>query len=90
MFIDCIPDVERLTPTAIRSSKIYRDPLHFGAGNRRRRDSPRDDGLIRAIDGPDNSLLVPAGTSFSAAIVSVAALVRAKFLELSAFKSSIG
>ncbi len=49
--------------------------------------SPRDDGLINAIDGPDNSLLVPAGTSFSAAIVSgVAALVRAKFPELSAYQ----
>jgi membrane-anchored mycosin MYCP len=47
--------------------------------------SPRDDGLINAIDGPDNSLLVPTGTSFSAAIVSgVAALVRAKFPQLSA------
>jgi membrane-anchored mycosin MYCP len=47
--------------------------------------SPRDDGLINAIDGPDNTLLVPAGTSFSAAIVSgVAALVRAKFPQLSA------
>lgn len=49
--------------------------------------SPRDDGLINAIDGPDNTLLVPAGTSFSAAIVSgVAALVRAKFPELSAYQ----
>ncbi len=49
--------------------------------------SPRDDGLINAIDGPDNSLLVPAGTSFSAAIVSgVAALVRAKYPELSAYQ----
>ncbi|GFG65040.1 type VII secretion-associated serine protease [Mycobacterium kubicae] len=49
--------------------------------------SPRDDGLINAIDGPDNSLLVPSGTSFSAAIVSgVAALVRAKFPELSAYQ----
>lgn len=49
--------------------------------------SPRDDGLINAIDGPDNSLLVPAGTSFSAAIVSgVAALVRAKFPELSSYQ----
>jgi membrane-anchored mycosin MYCP len=47
--------------------------------------SPRDDGLINAIDGPDNTLLVPAGTNFSAAIVSgVAALVRAKFPQLSA------
>lgn len=46
--------------------------------------SPRDDSLINAIDGPDNSLLVPAGTSFSAAIVSgVAALVRAKYPQLS-------
>ncbi len=42
--------------------------------------SPRDDSLINAIDGPDNSLLVPSGTSFSTAIVSgVAALVRAKY-----------
>lgn len=49
--------------------------------------SPRDDGLINAIDGPDNSLLVPSGTSFSAAVVSgVAALVRAKFPELSAYQ----
>jgi membrane-anchored mycosin MYCP len=47
--------------------------------------SPRDDSLINAIDGPDNSLLVPAGTSFSTAIVSgVAALVRAKFPQLNA------
>ncbi|TVS88935.1 type VII secretion-associated serine protease mycosin [Mycobacterium helveticum] len=46
--------------------------------------SPRDDGLINAIDGPDNTLLVPSGTSFSTAIVSgVAALVRAKYPELS-------
>ena len=45
--------------------------------------SPRDDGLINAIDGPDNTLLVPAGTSFSTAIVSgVAALVRAKYPQL--------
>lgn len=51
----------------------------------------RDDGLINAIDGPDNSLLVPAGTSFSAAIVSgVAALVRAKFPNCRRTKSSIG
>ena len=49
--------------------------------------SPRDDGLINAIDGPDNSLLVPSGTSFSTAIVSgVAALVRAKYPELSAYQ----
>jgi membrane-anchored mycosin MYCP len=49
--------------------------------------SPRDDGLINAIDGPDNTMLVPAGTSFSAAIVSgVAALVRAKYPQLSAYQ----
>ncbi len=49
--------------------------------------SPRDDGLVNAIDGPDNTLLVPAGTSFSAAIVSgVAALVRAKYPQLSAYQ----
>ena len=49
--------------------------------------SPRDDGVINAIDGPDNTLLVPSGTSFSAAIVSgVAALVRAKFPQLSAYQ----
>ncbi|OIN79186.1 S8 family serine peptidase, partial [Mycobacterium malmoense] len=49
--------------------------------------SPRDDGLINAIDGPDNTLLVPTGTSFSAAIVSgVAALVRAKYPQLSAYQ----
>src|SRR5271166_5640229 len=47
--------------------------------------SPRDDSFINAIDGPDNSLLVAAGTSFSTAIVSgVAALVRAKYPQLSA------
>jgi membrane-anchored mycosin MYCP len=47
--------------------------------------SPRDDNLINAIDGPDNTLLVPSGTSFSTAIVSgVAALVRAKYPNLSA------
>lgn len=49
--------------------------------------SPRDDGVINAIDGPDNTLLVPSGTSFSAAIVSgVAALVRARFPQLSAYQ----
>jgi membrane-anchored mycosin MYCP len=49
--------------------------------------SPRDDGLINAIDGPDNTLLIPVGTSFSAAIVSgVAALVRAKYPHLSAYQ----
>ncbi|HET9876399.1 MAG TPA: type VII secretion-associated serine protease mycosin [Mycobacterium sp.] len=47
--------------------------------------SPREDSLMYAVDGPDNSLLVPSGTGFSAAIVSgVAALVRAKYPELSA------
>jgi len=46
--------------------------------------SPRDDSLINAIDGPDNTLLVPSGTSFATAIVSgVAALVRAKYPQLS-------
>ncbi|HEY6856696.1 MAG TPA: type VII secretion-associated serine protease mycosin [Mycobacterium sp.] len=45
--------------------------------------SPRDDSLVNAIDGPDNTLLVPSGTSFSTAIVSgVAALVRAKYPQL--------
>ena len=49
--------------------------------------SPRDDSLINAIDGPDNTLLVPSGTSFSTAIVSgVAALVRAKYPPLSAYQ----
>jgi membrane-anchored mycosin MYCP len=49
--------------------------------------SPRDDGLINAIDGPDNSLLPMSGTTFSAAIVSgVAALVRAKFPQLTAYQ----
>jgi membrane-anchored mycosin MYCP len=47
--------------------------------------SPFDDGLMNAVDGPENSLLVPSGTGFSAAIVSgVAALVRAKYPQLSA------
>ncbi|MBV9350797.1 MAG: type VII secretion-associated serine protease mycosin [Mycobacterium sp.] len=47
--------------------------------------SPRDNGLINAVDGPDNTLLVPSGTSFASAIVSgVAALVRAKYPQLSA------
>jgi membrane-anchored mycosin MYCP len=46
--------------------------------------SPRDDSLINAIDGPDNTLLVPAGTSFATGVVSgVAALVRAKYPQLS-------
>ncbi len=47
--------------------------------------SPRDDGLINASEGHDNQMVAPAGTSFSAAIVSgVAALVRAKYPQLSA------
>lgn len=47
--------------------------------------SPRDDSLMNAVDGPDNTLLVPSGTGFSAAIVTgVAALVRAKYPQLSA------
>jgi type VII secretion-associated serine protease mycosin len=45
--------------------------------------SPRDDRLTNAVVGPGNTLLVPAGTSFSAPLVSgVAALVRAKFPQL--------
>jgi membrane-anchored mycosin MYCP len=47
--------------------------------------SPRDDGLINASEGPDNTMIAPAGTSFSAAIVSgVTALVRAHFPDLTA------
>ncbi|MBN3459466.1 type VII secretion-associated serine protease mycosin [Mycobacterium sp. DSM 3803] len=47
--------------------------------------SPRDDGLINASEGRDNKMVAPAGTSFSAAIVSgVAALVRAKYPHLTA------
>jgi membrane-anchored mycosin MYCP len=45
--------------------------------------SPRDDGLINAVEGKDNRMGGLGGTSFSAAIVSgVAALVRAKYPEL--------
>lgn len=45
--------------------------------------SPRDDGLINATEGNDETLVRPEGTSFSAAIVSgVAALVRAKYPDL--------
>ena len=45
--------------------------------------STRDDSLVNAVDGPDNTLLTPTGTSFATAIVSgVAALVRAKYPEL--------
>ncbi|MEX3655103.1 type VII secretion-associated serine protease mycosin, partial [Mycolicibacterium fortuitum] len=47
--------------------------------------SPRDDGLINATEGRDNKMVAPAGTSFSAAIVTgVAALVRAKYPQLTA------
>ena len=47
--------------------------------------SPRDDGLINAVEGRDNQMIAPAGTSFSAAVVSgVAALVRAKYPTLTA------
>ncbi len=46
--------------------------------------STKDDGLVNAVDGPDNTLVPPLGTSFATAIVSgVAALVRAKYPELS-------
>ncbi len=45
--------------------------------------SPRDDNLVNAIDGRDNTLLTPSGTGFATAIVSgVAALVRAKYPQL--------
>lgn len=45
--------------------------------------STYDDGLINAVDGPDNTLVPPLGTSFATAIVSgVAALVRAKYPDL--------
>lgn len=47
--------------------------------------SNRDDGLINAYEGQDNTQVVPAGSAYSTAIVSgVAALVRAKFPQLSA------
>ena len=47
--------------------------------------SPRDAGLINAEEGRDEQLVAPAGTSFSAAIVSgTAALVRAKYPNLTA------
>lgn len=47
--------------------------------------SARDDGLMNALEGRNNSLVPQAGTSFSAAIVSgVAALVRAKYPQLTA------
>lgn len=47
--------------------------------------SPRGGGLINATEGREQQLQAPAGTSFSAAIVSgVAALVRAKFPDLTA------
>ena len=42
--------------------------------------SARDDGLMNAVEGQDKQLVSPAGTSFSAAIVSgVTALVREKY-----------
>jgi len=45
--------------------------------------SPRDDGLINAVEDNQKGLSAMAGTSFSAAIVSgVAALVRAKYPDL--------
>ncbi|WP_057003226.1 type VII secretion-associated serine protease mycosin [Mycobacterium kyorinense] len=47
--------------------------------------SPRDDGLINAVEGPQNSMIGQEGTSFSSAIVAgVAALVRAKYPQLTA------
>lgn len=47
--------------------------------------SPRDDGLMNAVEGQKNALLPQVGTSFSAALVSgVAALVRAKYPQLTA------
>jgi membrane-anchored mycosin MYCP len=47
--------------------------------------SPRDDGLMNAVEGRQNTLNRVAGSSFSAAIVSgVAALVRAKYPTLTA------
>ena len=47
--------------------------------------SPRDDGLINATEGNENTMVAPQGTSFSTAIVSgVAALVRAKYPDLTA------
>ncbi|WP_264892591.1 type VII secretion-associated serine protease mycosin, partial [Mycobacterium kiyosense] len=47
--------------------------------------SPREDGLMNAVEGRDNTMVAPVGTSFSAAIVSgVAALVRAKYPQLTA------
>jgi len=47
--------------------------------------SPRDDGLMNAVEGNKNTMVAPVGTSFSAAIVSaVAALVRAKYPQLTA------
>lgn len=47
--------------------------------------SPRESGLINAEENREGDLVAPAGTSFSAAIVSgTAALVRAKFPKLTA------
>ena len=45
--------------------------------------SARDDGLMNGVEGQDKQLVSPAGTSFSAAIVSgVATLVRQKYPDL--------
>lgn len=47
--------------------------------------SPRDDGLMNAVEGNDNTMVAREGTSFSTAIVSgIAALVRAKYPQLTA------
>ena len=47
--------------------------------------SARDDGLMNALEGNKNTMVAPVGTSFSAAMVSgVAALVRAKYPQLTA------
>jgi membrane-anchored mycosin MYCP len=47
--------------------------------------SARDNGLMNALEGNKNTMVAPVGTSFSAAIVSgVAALVRAKYPQLTA------
>ncbi len=49
--------------------------------------SPDDDELMNAVVGPNDSLMVPTGSGYAAAIVSgVAALVRAKYPTLSAFQ----
>lgn len=49
--------------------------------------SPDDDELMNAVVGPNDSLMVPSGSGYAAAIVSgVAALVRAKYPTLSAYQ----